>query len=161
MERLVERFVAGRLWRMKAGVRLGVVAPRGVVGRPGPALPVRFAWLVRLAGWQAAGFGSQLRAVLETPEMVALLEASPQAGRMLRPICRMLAVETSVLRLPARVARAAAVVAVPAPDAVADSAGVARKRAAAVAEPWRIPLPRGVLAAARRQGYGRIRFEKG
>ncbi len=30
--------------------------------------------------------------------MVALLRAAPQAGRLLRPLCRMLAVEAEVLR---------------------------------------------------------------
>jgi hypothetical protein len=122
-----------------------------------------------MAGWQAAGFGSQLRAVLETAEMVALLEACPQAGRMLRPICRMLAVEVSLLRLPARVvavARMAVPVALAGVEGVAVSGVVAgsvggRIRVRAVLEPWRIPLPRGVLAAARRQGFGRVRFEKG
>jgi hypothetical protein len=60
--------------------------------------PVRFGWLVRAAAWEAAGFGCQLRAVLETPEMVALLLAAQQAARVLTPLCRMLAIETSVLR---------------------------------------------------------------
>lgn len=121
---------------------------------------MNFGWLVKMAGWQAAGYGSQLRAVLETPEMVALLEASPQAGRMLRPICRMLAVETSLLRLPARAKRLVAVDGTAA-DAVAGSDGVARKRLRKIVEPWRIPLPRGVLAAARRQGYGKIPVDGG
>jgi hypothetical protein len=120
---------------------------------------MKFGWLVWLVGWQAAGYGSQLRTVLETPEMVALLEASPQAGRMLRPICRMLAVETSLLRLPARVRRL--VVDVAMDDAVVGSAGVARKQDRKIVEPWRIPLPRGVLAAARRQGYGKIPVDDG
>ena len=59
---------------------------------------MRFGWLVRAVGYEAAGFGSQLRAVLETPEMVALLAACPEAGRVLRPLCRALAIETEVLR---------------------------------------------------------------
>ena len=46
-----------------------------------------------VAVMQAAAFGSQLRMALNAPEMMALLAASPQAGRMLRPLCRVLAVE--------------------------------------------------------------------
>ncbi len=164
MERLVARFAAGRLWRVAGRVR-GVVPDGGAargLGRVWIARvwPGRFAWLVRMAGWQAAGFGSQLRAVLQTPEMVALLEASPQAGRMLRPICRMLAVEISLLRIPVAVAVAVAAVPVAAEvvvaDVVAGVGGGVRKRVRGVMDFGRIPLPRGVLAAARRQGYGRV-----
>jgi hypothetical protein len=143
MERLAARFVAGRLVRGVAhgGVR-GTVA-RGAVR----AWPCGFAWLIKKAGWRAAGFGSQLRAVLETPEMVALLTASPQAGRVLRPICRMLGVEASVLR-PGVVVVAKVRVA---------SVRVRKARVRVVVDFGRIPLPRGVLSAARRAGYGKIR----
>jgi hypothetical protein len=108
-------------------------------------LPVRFGWLLPLVPADAACFGGQIAAVLAEPEMVALLEASPQARRVLRPLCRMLAVE---MRPEAPRARK------PAGAAVALSPG---KRAAVqpAAEVYRIPLPRGVLTAARRQGYGR------
>jgi hypothetical protein len=155
MERLAARFAAGRLWRVDARTpRSGTGVGRAACRDARKALPVRFGWLVRQVGWQAAGFGGQLRTVLETPEMVALLEACPQAGRILRPVCRMLAVEVSLLRIPKAVA-----------VGVTDSAPrrvevevVAKKRtpASKVVEPWRVPLPRGVMAAARRQGYGKI-----
>jgi len=56
-----------------------------------PRLPHKFAWLVRLVP-EAACYGSQLRHLLSEPEMAALLAASPQARRLLRPLCRMLAV---------------------------------------------------------------------
>ncbi len=140
MERLVARFQAGRL--RPAGVRAvvdaAVVRPkrdRGV-----RVWPYAFGWLVRVASYEAAGFGSQLRAVLEQPEMVALLTAAPQAARILRPLCRMLAIETSVLR----------------PGAAPVVRRVAAKRVRKPRLPvdWgRIPLPRGVLSAARRQGF--------
>jgi hypothetical protein len=100
---------------------------------------------VKAASWQAAGFGLQVRAVLEQPEMVALLTASPQAARILRPLCRALAIETSLLRpgvavvveeKPARVKRV-------------------RKPRPAV-DMGRVPLPRGVISWARRE-----RFAKG
>ena len=58
---------------------------------PPPRLPRGFAWLVRLVPATASG-GSQLQYLLAEPEMAALLAAAPQAGRILRPLCRMLGV---------------------------------------------------------------------
>ena len=66
-------------------------APRRQSLRPRQRLPAGFAWLVRLAP-EAAGYGGQLQHLLADPEMAALLAAAPQAGRILRPLCRMLAV---------------------------------------------------------------------
>ncbi len=88
--------------------------------------------------------------------MVALLVAAPQAGRILRPLCRMLAVESSVLR-PQR-ERVTVVVEAEAAEGICEE-GV-RKRVRRVRQPvdWgRIPLPKGVLAEARRQGFGKVR----
>jgi hypothetical protein len=75
---------------------------------PGPPrLPRQFALLIRLAPGSAACFGSQLQHFLADPEMTALLEAAPRAGRLFRPLCRMLAVPLPPsLRLPPRPARA-------------------------------------------------------
>ncbi len=127
MEGMAARFQAGRL--QPAGVRkarLPGVKPavRGKRLWPGP-----FGWLVRRAGWEAAGFGCQLRAVLETPEMVALLAACPQAARVLLPLCRALAIETSVLR-----------------PSVVKAARVRVK-----VDLGRVPIPRGVMAWVRRE----------
>ncbi len=130
MERMVARFRAGTL---VSGRPRGVLVSRGVTrGVVERVWPGRFGWLVRAAGWEAAGFGSQLRAVLETPEMVALLQAAPQAVRVLRPLCRMLAIETSVLR-----------------PGVVVAAPVARVRVRP--DLGRVPIPRGVMAAVRRE----------
>ena len=144
LDRTVGRFLTGRLWRG------GTQAPRSPAksGRvPVRLWPRDFGWMLRLGGWKAAGYGSQLRAVLETPEMVALLTASPEAGRVLRPICRMLGIEVTVLR-PG--------VVVVVREKIAQE-WVRKPRMKVKPEPFRIPLPRGVLAAARRQGYGKIR----
>ena len=141
IERLVARFQAGRLWQLTPQSRVGArsAAKKGVRIWPG-----RFGWLVRAASYQAAGYGCQLRHILGQPEMVELLQASPQAARILRPVCRMLAIETSLLR-PGAV--------VPEPVVKAPRVRVRKKR---VPIDWgRIPLPRGVLTAARRQGFGR------
>ena len=145
IERLAVRFQAGRLWRREPQTR-GVVRATGKTGVR--IWPGRFAWLVRAAGYQAAGYGCQLRHVLEQPEMVELLKASPQAARILRPVCRMLAIETSLLR-PG--------VVVPEPVVRVVKPRVRKPR---VPIDWgRIPLPRGVLSAARRAGFGRDRGE--
>jgi hypothetical protein len=138
IERLLVRYRAGKLWR---------VAPRDSLPRQRGCrvatvvLPRRFGWLVQAGGYQAVGFGLQLQVVLSAPEMVALLAESPQARRMLRPLCRALAMEWAG-----------------APNvAVQSTPRAQRQRAKRPAfEPFRIPLPRGVLAAARRQGFGKM-----
>jgi hypothetical protein len=121
MERMAARFAAGRLWRRERVARgEPQVSVEAGSGRPAVGeriWPLGFGWLVKAAGWQAAGYGSQLRAVLATPEMVALLTAAPQAAIVLRPLCRMLAIETSVLR-PGRVDEDVAAAVVDAPKRV-------------------------------------------
>ena len=139
IERLVARFQAGRLWLRKPGARVGVRAAAKTGARIWPG---RFAWLVRAAGYQAAGYGCQLRYILEQPEMVELLKASPQAARILRPVCRMLAIETALLRP-----------GVPVPE---PALRVVKPRVRKKREPidfGRIPLPRGVLTAVRRRRF--------
>jgi hypothetical protein len=128
-----------------------VVANARLRAVPARIWPGRFGWLVRLVSYQAAGYGCQLQVILGQPEMVDLLLAAPQAARILRPVCRMLAVETSLLR-PRLVGAVAEVVPV-------ESVPVVKKRVRRprVAVDWgRIPLPRGVLSAARRQGFGKV-----
>ena len=101
----VERQVLRLLTRFRAG-RLRVVPDTPVVrsasggarrGGVASALPRGFAWLIPLVPQWAAGYASQLRVVLAEPEMVALIAAAPQARRALRPLCRMLGIEASVL----------------------------------------------------------------
>ena len=55
-------------------------------------LPRGRGWLVRALGWEAAGYGSQLQALLAEPEIVALLAELPAVGRVLRPLGQMLGV---------------------------------------------------------------------
>ena len=71
------------------------------VGTPRVRLPCGQGWLVKALGWEAAGYGCQLTALLAEPEMLALMQALPGVGRVLRPLCRMLLMEP-VLALPAR-----------------------------------------------------------
>jgi hypothetical protein len=137
IERLLTRFRAGRLWRVSR--RAGVCS--GAFRCAERTLPRRFGWLVRMGGHLAAGYGSQLSAALQTAEMAALLEASPQAVRILRPLCRALAIEMPVFADKPRTPRPKR----------------PRTPSAALApEPFKIPLPRGVLTWARREGYGKI-----
>ncbi len=153
MERLIARYQAGKLWRRgprKVVVVEGAVAEAAEArprAKPVAVLPRQFGWLVRLAAWRAAVYGSQLRTVLHTPEMVELLRASPQAVRILRPLCRMLAVDPRYLQ-PGVVV-----------GFVPPVAKVVKKRVRKPRPPvqiGRIPLPRGVLSWARRQGFGKV-----
>ena len=138
-ERLALRFQAGLLRRRVPGVRRGVcvVAKRGV-----RMWPRRFGWLVRAATYQAAGYGAQLREILQQPEMVELLKAAPQAGRILRPVCRMLAIETALLQ-PGVVK----------PEPVKREVKPRLRRPRQPRDLGRIPLPRGVLTAMRRRRF--------
>ncbi len=78
--------------RFRAGTLPARPARRpGRSGPPPPHLPKTLAWLVRLVP-EAAASGSQLQHLLTDPELAALLAAAPQAGRILRPLCRMLGV---------------------------------------------------------------------
>jgi hypothetical protein len=106
LNRTVLRFAA--LAARAAAGRLA--APRQRPARPAPVSPppprprppaVGFAWLVRLVPGTAA-YGSQLQYLVATPEMTALLAAAPQAGRILRPLCRMLGVPPPAKQPPAK-----------------------------------------------------------
>ena len=79
--------------------------------RPKPKLrlPQGRLWLIRLI--QEAAFGaSQLRHLLAQPETAAWIAETPQLGRVLRPLCRMLGVDPppSIARPPPRPAAPAA-----------------------------------------------------
>ncbi len=71
-------------------------APRAAPQNSAPRKPARR--LPRRAGWligpvpAAGGYASQLQYLLTQPDMIALLDAAPGIDRLLRPLCRMLAV---------------------------------------------------------------------
>ena len=56
------------------------------------ALPSGRGWIVRELGWEAAAYLGYLEALLAEIGTQTALAASPGAGRILRPICRMLGV---------------------------------------------------------------------
>jgi hypothetical protein len=74
--------------------------------------------------------------VLEHPEMKALLAAAPQAARVLRPVCRALAIEPAVLGQVVTVR-------------VKPPVRVVREKV----DTGRVPVPRGVLAWVRRDRF--------
>ncbi len=96
LSRLATRFVA-LAERVRTG-KVCVVAPARLRAAPdaprprSPSLPSGFAWMIRLTQ-STAVFGSQLRHLLTDPAFAALLAQAPQAGRLLRPLCRMLGIE--------------------------------------------------------------------
>ncbi len=89
LNRAVRRFhraLTGTAKFRTRGNRRATVRVRGVT------LPSGHGWLVRELGWEAAGYMSQLEALLSEATTQAALADLPAAGRILRPICRMLGV---------------------------------------------------------------------
>lgn len=66
-------------------------------------LPRRHAWLAGEIGWAGRGAAAQIEHMLNQPETAALIAASPQAQRMLRPFCHMLGLAVAAVpQLPRR-----------------------------------------------------------
>ena len=61
------------------------------------ALPSGRGWIVRELGWEAAAYLSHLEVLLAEVATRAALNGAPGAGRVLRPICRMLGVSVEVI----------------------------------------------------------------
>ena len=93
--------------------------PAARPSRPKPplVLPRGKLWLVRLIPETAFG-GSQLQHLLSQPDMAAFIAETPQMGRLLRPLCRMVgaALPPGIAKPPPRQAAPAA------PDADAEAA---------------------------------------
>ena len=111
LDRLMLRWQAGTLPRPRpphaprpaAEASLRINVPR--INVPPIYVPQGHAWLIRLVQ-PTAQYMPQLERFLADPQTRALVAAAPQAGRLLRPLCRMLAiVPPDWLRLPARPAR--------------------------------------------------------
>ena len=105
LDRLVQRWHAGTLPapRIRAARAPRPVEIRPAETRPAaPRPPESHAMLLRLAQ-PTAQFRSHLETFLERPDTRALVRAAPQAGRILRPLCRILAIALpEYLRLPPR-----------------------------------------------------------
>ena len=86
-------------------------------------LPSERGWIVRELGWEAAGYMTQLEALLAEAANRAALARAPGAARIMRPICRMLGV--SAIVTPQIAAKpAAAETALPKPGLPVPLAGV-------------------------------------
>jgi hypothetical protein len=107
LERLLARIAAGWLPR-PAAPRAEPAAPRDPAAPRrtrvcAPALgrwPRGRTWLVRMAGYHAAGSGSQLEHLLTDPAMAELVAAVPSVRRLLRPLCHTLGISPPVLGFP-------------------------------------------------------------
>ncbi len=64
---------------------------------PMAPLPRDFGYVLRLVPWHAAPLANQMRILLETPEMAAIIAATPQLQRVLRQLCHMLGITTEGL----------------------------------------------------------------
>ena len=94
LERLIVRWRAGIVVpprKSRAGeVRISV--------RAEAALPIAPGWLLAQVG-AAASYRGQLEHLLSQAECVEFLAAVPQAGRILRPLCRMLGIGVPAAKL--------------------------------------------------------------
>ena len=99
LDALIQRWLAGTLPAPRARPASGAPRPERSKAPYYPAAP---GWLLRLV--QPTGqYIMQVELFLARPETRALLAAAPQAGRILRPLCRaMLIPLPDHLRLPAR-----------------------------------------------------------
>jgi len=68
-------------------------AKRPATAHPKSHFPTSHAWLVATVGYTAAGRASQLNHLLARPDLADFFAAAPQAGRLLRPLCRMLGID--------------------------------------------------------------------
>ena len=93
---------ARRFHRALTGPQAKVRARRARTDQAGTArtrplaLPSGRGWILRELGWEAAAFLTYLEALLAEIETQAALVAAPRAGRILRPICRMLGVQAAL-----------------------------------------------------------------
>ncbi len=86
LDALHARFAAGKLPAPRRGAAPRPAAERARAERRPPAIPPGPVFVEYGIGF----FADHLRALLDDPEMRALLAASPQAGRLLRPLWRKL-----------------------------------------------------------------------
>ena len=88
--------------RLAAGTlpkpRMPSAPPSALPGRRGgphpaaDALPRGRFWLIRVLGYEAAACATQLEALLAEPGAAEILALVPSAGRIIRPLTRLLAI---------------------------------------------------------------------
>ena len=140
--RLAARIGAGKL-RRRTTRRPGMAPSASRPQRPTPPqppLPRGFCWLLRLVPETTHG-RTQLYHLLADPQMAALIAASPEMGRILRPLCRSLGIPPLPILLPPRPAPAPEP---PAPPAAAPPPAAPRNPPATpepAAPPLWTPIP--------------------
>ena len=97
-ERLVARVMAGKPGVVRTPTSGTVRVGREVRPKRPSLVPRGFAWAVKMHQGTAV-FGSQLQALLAEPAMIELLQRAPDAGSILRPLCRMLALDVPEMLL--------------------------------------------------------------
>ena len=105
--RLLAGLAAGTPPKPRApGTPPSAVPDRSDAPRPSAtALPTGKGWLIRTLGYEAAGYASQLEALLAEPGAAELLALAPTAQRLLNPLKRLLALGAFAFRpRPARAA---------------------------------------------------------
>ena len=162
LRRMAARFAAAARIpvapRASRPARSSPAQSRPASSRPGadgrPRLPGGFGWLIRLSP-AAACHGGQLQRLLADPEMAALLAAAPRMARVLRPLCRMLAVKPppGLLGPPNR-ARPPATRAVASGEAAKPAPSPIRPSRAACRDPYRRRPCDLWLEPPRRHGAG-------
>ena len=87
--KVLERFAAGEVFRTRAS-RAGEV--RAASAAPRVRLPMEFGWVARL-GEDVRMAAAMIGHHLNRTEVSALIAACPQAQRVLRPVCHLLAID--------------------------------------------------------------------
>ena len=143
---VVARYRAGKLFtrlRKPRAPKPGDASPTSPPLRP-KRLPRGFGWFAKLIRPDAFHLADQLSAAIIDPEMVQVIAAGPQAGRILRTMCRMLGTHAPSIARPKRpptarvMAQAAEVAARKAARAAAKAARKPGKRMR-----WRDIVPPG------------------
>jgi HAMP domain-containing protein len=109
LERLLTQLAAGKLPQLRRAKphQPGTRAPEAAAPEPAapeppahPPLPRRWAWLIEAVGYHAAGYASQLQHLLADPAMAEVLATVPAAGRIVRPLLRMLGLPADLVPRP-------------------------------------------------------------
>lgn len=101
---LLQRLQAGTMPPLRQRARVERDAPPPERRAPRFRLPSRYGWLASEIGWAGRGVAKQIAFMLNQPDTAALIAASPQAQRILRPLCHTLGLTvTAVPPLPKRV----------------------------------------------------------
>jgi len=104
------------------------VEARARASRETPAGTWRFGWVIHAVSWFVWNRHYELKEMLEEPEAEALVAEAPQLGRVLRPMCQMLAVKPPEwLRLPRRPRARRVKTIPPAPDWILNAANTVQR----------------------------------